>query len=550
MLKAGCDIDTAFPLNYNKTTVEKSQQTVPFQKETEEVLIEFNKALRAINFYPPGHSALKPILKRAYETLIKYLYSQSILPLSIKKDGFFFHEAPIGRTPALSGLANEFFLRRIRNIQILRTLEPREFTTILKMLTEKPEQLIADGGAERYVFSRGVKSVILNEIRYEDFRLEEEKRLEEEELEELGKEEETAEEVEGFISLDFALTEEEEEVLKLLNQLETAHEPASYLQLLKLIIPKTRALLLKNKLDVSFKVLTALTRHFIEPKRPREVKPYIAEGLRTIADDKTIPLIVNRLCSPEIRDPSEVINLLIIIGESVLTTLILRLSTEQDLRNRRRLMLAISRFKDKALPRLLPFLEDTRWYVVRNIVAILGEMQLPESVPHLGKILDYPDIRVQKEIIKTLSRIRTKEAIEILLMLLYRKTSPEIRSYAAYVLGMVRETFAIPYFIKILKGKSLYFEDTAFLKEVILALGRIGSQECVTPLVKLFKKRSFFFPGRFRFLKGVISQALGELGGEDAVKLLYNCAVKSKGELRETCFNVICQIAERYELSG
>jgi len=528
--------------------MEKIQQTIPFQKETEEVLIEFNKALRALNFYPPGHAALKPILKRAYEILVKYLYTHGVMSLTIKKDGFFFKDAPIGRTPALLGLSNEFFLRRIRTIQIIKTLEPKEFTTILRMLTEKPEKLIADGGAERYVFSKGVKSIILNEIRYEVYRVEEEKHLEEEEIIELGGEEPG--EAEGVLSLDFALTEEEEEILKLLNQLESLYETKGYVQILKVLILKTKSLLLQNKLEVAFRVLTTLGRHFVEQKRPREVKPYIAEGLRTIADDRTIPIIVNQLCSPEIKDPSDLINLLIIIGESVLPTLIVRLSTENDLRKRKRLMLAITRFKEKSLPWLLPYLNDNRWFVVRNIVAILGELKLPETVPHLGKILDYPDIRVQKEIVRTLSRIRSKESIEILLMLLYKKSAPEIRAYAAHVLGTVRETFAVPYFIRILKGKSLYFEDLGFLKEVILSLGMIGSRDCLPPLIKLFKKRSLFFPGRFRFLKGVISQALGELGGEDSVRLLYECAVKSRGELRNTCFNVICQMAERFQLVG
>lgn len=526
--------------------MEKSQQQIPFQKETEEVLIEFNKALRAINFYPAGHAALRPILKRAYEILMKYLYSQNILPLTIKKEGFFFRDAPIGRTPALLGLAHEFFLRRIRSVQILRTLTPKEFTTILKMLTEKPEELILNGGAERYVFSKGVKGVILNEIRYEDFRIEEDKRLEEEELVELG--EETEQEQEEILSLDFELTEEEEELLKLLNKLEATYEKQEYIELLKLIVGRIKAVLLKNKLEVGFKGMTVLTRHFTEPKRPREVKPYIAEGLRTIADDRTIPIIVNRLCSPEIKDPSDVINLLIIIGESVLPTLILRLSTEKDIRNRKRLILTVSRFKEKALPRLLPFLSDSRWYVVRNIVSILGEMGLPECVPHLARILDYPDIRVQKEIVKTLARLKTKESIEILLLLLYKKSAPEIRTYSAYALGVVRETFAVPYFIRILKGSRLYFEDLNFLKEVILALGRIGSRESIPPLMKLFKKRSFFFRKRFGLLKEAISQALGELGGEDAVQLLFESALRSRGDLKDTCLNVLYQMATRYEV--
>ncbi len=52
------------------------------------MLVEFNKALRALNFYPPGHSALKPILKRAYEILMKYLYTQGTLPLQSKRRVF------------------------------------------------------------------------------------------------------------------------------------------------------------------------------------------------------------------------------------------------------------------------------------------------------------------------------------------------------------------------------------------------------------------------------------------------------------------------------
>ena len=528
--------------------MDKVQQQIPYQKEIEDVLVEFNKALRALNFYPQGHPALKQVLKKSFEVLMKYLFAQSVLALTVKKDGFYYMDSPFSRqNEIIKGLAQEFFFRQLRLIQILKGITPKEFTVFLKMLTINPDILRAEGGAEKFVFSRGVKGVILNEIHYDMFRLEEDARLKEDDILELG-EGLPKEGADDIIQLNFSLTEEENSLLKMLNQLELLKDANNYIKLLKIIIPHAKSLLTQGKVDVAFKALTTITRHFIESKRPKEIKPYISEGLKSIADDKTIPVIVNRLCSNEVTDPAEIINLMIVIGEAMLNTMILRLGTEQNLTFRKRLAFAISKFGERALPRLIPFLNDNRWFVVRNVVAIFGAMGLPQSVPHLVSVLNYQDERVQREIIKTLSKIRAKESIEILLMVLF-KSKTELRGYAAHVLGLVRETFAVPYFIKILQGRSLYFEDLKFLEEVIGALGRIGSPAGIEPLIRIFKKRSFFFRKRFRFLKGIVSQAMGEIGGENSIILLFNSAIHEKGEAKDVCLNVLSSMAGKFEIA-
>ncbi|NIQ93499.1 MAG: HEAT repeat domain-containing protein, partial [Desulfuromonadales bacterium] len=38
-----------------------------------------------------------------------------------------------------------------------------------------------------------------------------------------------------------------------------------------------------------------------------------------------------------------------------------------------------------------------RWYVVRNVVYILGEMRNAEVLPHLTKLLKHDDVRVRRE---------------------------------------------------------------------------------------------------------------------------------------------------------
>jgi hypothetical protein len=57
--------------------------------------------------------------------------------------------------------------------------------------------------------------------------------------------------------------------------------------------------------------------------------------------------------------------------------------------------------------RLARFIQDDRWYFVRNIVMILGLMGNPRGIGLLTQVVSHPEARVRREIARSIGKIRS-----------------------------------------------------------------------------------------------------------------------------------------------
>ncbi len=60
-------------------------------------------------------------------------------------------------------------------------------------------------------------------------------------------------------------------------------------------------------------------------------------------------------------------------------------------------------------------MESPRWYVVRNVVSILGRIGDIRAFPYFKRAIQHPDIRVRKETVIAAARIESNEAAEFLI---------------------------------------------------------------------------------------------------------------------------------------
>src|SRR3972149_2317580 len=65
------------------------------------------------------------------------------------------------------------------------------------------------------------------------------------------------------------------------------------------------------------------------------------------------------------------------------------------------------------IPILLPCLEDPNWYVVRNIVYILGKIGGDRALASLRKVARHPEVRVRKELLHALGEMAHPSAMEL-----------------------------------------------------------------------------------------------------------------------------------------
>ncbi len=66
------------------------------------------------------------------------------------------------------------------------------------------------------------------------------------------------------------------------------------------------------------------------------------------------------------------------------------------------------------MPAILEKLTDPRWYFVRNLCFILGEIGFRGAAPGLVRVLQHTDSRVRKEAVLALGKLKAPEATHVL----------------------------------------------------------------------------------------------------------------------------------------
>lgn len=121
----------------------------------------------------------------------------------------------------------------------------------------------------------------------------------------------------------------------------------------------------------------------------------------------------------------------------VLLPALLELLVEERDRSVRRSILALLTARRDLPSRLVtPYLNDGRWYVVRNMVQLLAFSPDAQPLPDLRNTVHYPDERVRREAIRTLERMGAAgRDPSALLRLFLRDPDPEVRTLAARAIG-------------------------------------------------------------------------------------------------------------------
>jgi len=187
---------------------------------------------------------------------------------------------------------------------------------------------------------------------------------------------------------------------------------------------------------------------------------------------------------------------------------------------------------------LVHMLEHSKWFVVRNVAELIGELGMDDAVPALGKCLDHADERVRKAVGLALAKIGTRSAAEPLRRAL-RDRSQEVRMQVAVGIGGRKSSaLAMPLVVAMEEEK-----DEAVVRELILALGRIGSPDAVQALIKWAQPTGRFFgrkPSELRVAAvealrlAATPAALGTLEGlsDDGDRAVREAASRGVAELK------------------
>ena len=160
-----------------------------------------------------------------------------------------------------------------------------------------------------------------------------------------------------------------------------------------------------------------------------------------------------------------------------------RLIQEEDARSRLSLVRLVAQMGKGSVEVACRYLEDERWYVVRNMCGVLAEIKDANLVEHIAPALRHPDARVQQATLKALVKSRDPEAATVLAAAL-PKLAPAILDEALDELMYLRHEGAVDDLEAFVSGRN---GNLACCKKAVLALGAIDDDAAVYALARLFR---------------------------------------------------------------
>ncbi len=226
-------------------------------------------------------------------------------------------------------------------------------------------------------------------------------------------------------------------------------------------------------------------------------------------------------------------------GEDGVEVLLDLLVAAPTIEERRGIFMALTGIKE-GTDQLVHMLGHHQWFVVRNVAELAGELALDEAVPALAQQLAHEDERVRKAVAMALAKIGSSSAAEPLRRAL-RDKSPEVRMHAALgVGGRKSNALAMP-LVAALEEE----EDEGVERELILALGRIGSTAAVQALIKFAQPGGRLFGRKPATLRATAVEALRLAATPAAIGTLEGLTEDGDRQVRDAAQSALADLKRK-----
>jgi hypothetical protein len=230
----------------------------------------------------------------------------------------------------------------------------------------------------------------------------------------------------------------------------------------------------------------------------------------------------------------EVNDYLLLLQKNSIKPLIKLLGELKNSKTRRVFCDALSEIGKNAIDLLTPFIDDRRWYLVRNITYILGRIGKEQSLPYIQKVFNHEEIRVRREAVQALGLIGSPKAIGLLIRAL-TDNDVRIRCMAAINLGKGGKKAGLTPLLEVVQSKDFYKREPAEIKAFFNAIGMVGSNEAIPVLQQLLERKSWFGRGKTDEIRIGAANALAMIGTSEAKAILEEGKNSKEESIRDAC---------------
>jgi HEAT repeat protein len=206
-----------------------------------------------------------------------------------------------------------------------------------------------------------------------------------------------------------------------------------------------------------------------------------------------------------------------LLGQDMALAISDALSATQDRFARRTFLDAMVAMDSDAMPVVEKMVEDHRWFVVRNALAILGEVGGERPVELVISTLAHTDARVRREALTALAKVGGEDA-GMLVYGMIEDPDPDVRMAAAMAAGELKVERALRPLLALLEQEN----DSDVVAGVLRALGQLGDPGAVNAIEK--RAVGSFFSRPPADVRIAAYRALHSIGTPHAKSMLMQAA--------------------------
>jgi hypothetical protein len=183
---------------------------------------------------------------------------------------------------------------------------------------------------------------------------------------------------------------------------------------------------------------------------------------------------------------------------------------------------------------LIAFIDDPRWYLVRNLAYIFGRIGAETGMPQVQKAYSHSEPRVRREAVQAAGLIGGARASALLTRAL-KDPDLRIRSMAAVNLARVGKKAGLPALLEAIQGKDFAKRDPAEIKAFFDAVGSVGSNEALRPLQQILEQKGWFGGGIKDEVRLAAACGLALIGTPEAKAVVQAGAGSREESVRRAC---------------
>jgi hypothetical protein len=183
---------------------------------------------------------------------------------------------------------------------------------------------------------------------------------------------------------------------------------------------------------------------------------------------------------------------------------------------------------------IVQFMDDPRWYLVRNLVYILGRIGQEPCMSYIQKSYSHSEPRVRREAVQAAGLIGGPRATNLLTKAL-KDQDLRIRSMACINLARVGKKASLPVLLEVIQAKDFSKRDPSEVKAFFDAVGSIGSNEAIRPLQQILEHKSWFGGGVKDEVRLGAACSLALIGTSEAITILQSGAESREESIRQAC---------------